>query len=163
MATMLPTPQPAQKAPPAPQQAPSEGLSSDQQETLKKFSLACAKALYDKKGVAKKIARAIKSNPKPAQGLADFAYNLTTMLDEKSGGMIDDELLAVAAADVLGQIVEIAHAAGVPATGVVVAEAIQIMLRRFMEETGASPDEVDKVMQNATPEKVGQMIDGGLQ
>ena len=137
----------------------SGSFTPEQTNALDKFSLAAQKALYDQGGVAEQLAQSMRGQDDVAQAVADFAYNLTSMLDEKSGGMLDDELLAPAASDVLGQVVEVAQAAGAKIASRDVAKATQLMLARFFSENGASPEEVDQFMSAADPEQVAGAID----
>ena len=146
------------------QEGPEAGaggeFTPEQKTELEAFSLAGQHALFDEKsGVSGQLAEAMKGAPDASQALCDFTYALVGMIDEKSGAKLDDELLAPAAADILGQVVEVAQAAGTKVGSREIAKATQLMLAKFFAESGASPDDVQKFMGAANPDDVGAHID----
>ena len=66
-----------------------------------KFLAAAKVLLFKKGGLAEDIGAQLIDADDPVAVLADQVYNLVAALDERSGGMLPDELLAPAAADVL--------------------------------------------------------------
>lgn len=136
-----------------------ESFTPQQEAALEDFGMAAKAALFGDSGIAEKLAAAVKGAPEPAQALADFAYNLTGMLDEKSGGMLDEELLVPAGAEVLGQVVEVAQAAGLPVDSKVVAQATRLMMARLFKESGASDEDIGQFMSSTNPDEVGTAIE----
>lgn len=101
-----------------------------------KFLAAAKVTLFQKGGLAETIGKELIDADDPVAVLADQTYNLVAALDERSGGMLPDELLAPAAADVLGMIVEIAKHAGVKLSKEDVGAAMTTMIKRYMSESG---------------------------
>ncbi len=101
-----------------------------------KFLAAAKVLLFKKGGLAEDIGRQLIDADDPVAVLADQVYNLVAALDERSGGMLPDELLAPAAADVLGMVVEIAQHAGVKMSKDDVGTAMTTMIKRYMSESG---------------------------
>ena len=101
-----------------------------------KFLAAAKVLLFKKGGLAEDIGLQLLDADDPVAVLADQVYNLVAALDERSGGMLPDELLAPAAADVLGMVVEIAQHAGVKMSKDDVGAAMTTMIKRYMSESG---------------------------
>lgn len=151
----------AEPALPPGAEADDGDFTPEQDAALKKFSLAVEHALYSGE-TAQKMAEAIAGADDKPKAISDFAYNLTAMVDEKSQGMLDDELIAPAAADVLGQVLEVAEAAGVQVGEVEMSKAVQLLLARYFEEIGATPEEVAQFMGAVDPALVGGAVRKGV-
>ena len=140
-------------------QGSDEGFTPEQEASLEKFSLACKQALFADGGMADKLSAELAKPEEDSQTLANFSYQLTAMLDAKSRGMLDVEALPAAAADVLDQVIEVAQAAGAKIGPKEVARATQLMLNKYLEENGASRDDLQKMNEAADAGKVGEAID----
>lgn len=105
-----------------------------------KFIAAAKVVLFKEGGLAERIAKTLKASDDPVAVLADEVYRLVAALDERSGGMLPDELLAPAAADILGMVAEIAMAAEVELTTEQVSQAMISMVERYMKESGEDPE-----------------------
>ena len=118
-------------------QDPNEaGEGEDGGPEYEKFIAAAKVVLYQDGGLADKIAEQLRASKTPVDTLADQVYNLVAALDERSKGMLPDELLAPAAADILGMVVEIASHAGVKLSHNDVGHAMTEMVQRYMREAG---------------------------
>lgn len=135
-----------------------EKLSPEQEAELKKFSLACSKVLFTEGGVVDKVVQTLQGGDIPTT-LANMAYDITKMIDEKAGGVLDEELIVPAAADVLGQIAEAAQVAKIPVKGREIAMATRIMLERYMTEQGEDPQQVKGMFDNVNHDEIGNSID----
>lgn len=119
-----------------------------------KFLAAAKVILFKEGGLAERIAKTLKASDDPVAVLADEVYQLVAALDERSGGMLADELLAPAAADILGMVSEIAMAAGVKLTTEEISQAMISMVERYMKESGEDP-------QGQMPGQPGQAAPAG--
>jgi hypothetical protein len=70
------------------------------------------------------------------RALAQAAYALVAMVDEKTQGLIADEDLAEVGADTLGVVAEIAEQEGLQIGSREVAAATNLMIRQYLEENG---------------------------
>ena len=150
--------QPAMQGQPAPedgqQAAPGGG------DALQRAMDVVQKALYGAEA-ARDVAKAMKSASDPAEGLAMTAYEMVAIADEATNGEIPDEDLIGFASEVLGEVADIANAAGVPVGGAQIAKAVQLMLVRFVTEQGIDPSQLQQAMAAVPPEQVGAMLEQG--
>ncbi len=101
-------------------------------------------ALYEQGG-AKDIAKLL-TGENPAQALAEQAYKIIEIADERTMGEIPDERLVEFAMEVLGEVAEIAEAAGGRIDGNVISEAFSTMMVRFLKEQGLDTAQVEAAM-----------------
>ena len=142
-------------AEPADKQADEEGGETESAGPEYEQFIAAAKViLFKEGGLAERIAKTLKASDDPVAVLADEVYRLVAALDERSGGMLADELLAPAAADILGMVAEIAIAAGVKLTTEEISQAMISMVERYMKESGEDP-------QGQMPGQPGQAAPAG--
>lgn len=144
-------PQPAQQRSPAAAVAP-QGDAYDAGMNIVRKSLYGAEAARD-------MAKALRSARDPAEGLASAAYEMVSIADEATEGAIPDERLVEFATEVLGEVADIATAAGVKIRGAVIAKAMQMMLVRYVTEQGMDPSQLQAAMAQVDPEKLGAQLD----
>lgn len=116
------------------------------------------KALYGEEA-ARDMAKALQTAGDPSEGLANAAYEMVTIADEATEGGIPDERLVEFATEVLGEVADIADAAGVTIKGVTIAKAMQMMLVRYVTEQGLDPSQLQAAMAQVDPEKLGAQLD----
>lgn len=116
------------------------------------------KALYGEEA-ARDMAKSLQSAGDPSEGLASAAYEMVTIADEATEGGIPDERLVEFATEVLGEVADIAEAAGVTIKGVTIAKAMQMMLIRYVTEQGLDPSQLQAAMAQVDPEKLGAQLD----
>jgi hypothetical protein len=116
------------------------------------------KALYGAEA-ARDVAAGLKKARDPAQGLADTAYEMVTLADEATEGAIPDEQLIAFASEVLGEVADIATAAGVKVSGATIAKAVQTMLLRYVAEQGLDITQLQQAMSQVDPEEVGMTLE----
>jgi hypothetical protein len=146
-------PMQAQAGQPPAQPGGQQGAESDDVPDHPAFDAAMEfvmQVLYNNKA-AKDIANQIKSAPSVSEGLADIAYNITSIVDEKTQGQVPDDLLGVLAMSILGEVSEVAEAAGVNPTEQDVANAFKNMLLRYMGEQGADTSQLQQAMDQVDP------------
>jgi hypothetical protein len=107
-------------------------------------------ALYAKEA-AKDVAKQLKAAPSVAEGMADVAYNITSIIDEKTDGQVPDELLVPLAMNVLEEVGEIADAAGLNPSPEDVAGAFKTMILRYLGEQGVDTTQLQQAMDQVDP------------
>ena len=145
----------AQAAPQAP--AAPAAPQGQQGDPIAKAMEVVQQSLYGAEA-ARDVAKALKMAPSIEQGLAETAYEMVAVADETVGG-IPDEQLVTFAAEVLGEVADIAEAAGIKVKGAHVAKAVQMMLIRFVTEQGMDPTQLQQAMAQVNPEEVGAQLD----
>ncbi len=108
------------------------------------------KALYAD-GAAKDVATQLKAAGSKVDGMADVAYEITSVVDERTQGSIPDELLVAFAMRVLEEVVEIGEAAGLDPQPEEVAQAFQQMILRYLNENGVDTSQLQQAMSQVDP------------
>lgn len=114
-------------------------------------ALTIAYEVLYKGDAAKDVAKQLKSAPTTEQGLADIAYNVTSIIDEKTQGKVPNELIAVLGMRILEEVTEIAEAAGVKPTPEDIAGAFKDMILRFLGEQGVDTSQLQQAMDQVDP------------
>jgi hypothetical protein len=107
-------------------------------------------ALYEN-GAARDVAQSLSSAPDPVSGLANTAYEMVTVVDERTDGEVPDELIILLAITILQEVAEIGEAAGIDASPANVAEAFKQMLLRFLGEQGMDTSQLEQAMADVDP------------
>jgi hypothetical protein len=139
---------------------PQGGLMGDEQpeanapkETDPIFQQAMSfayDALYSKEA-AKDVANQLEASSNVADAMADIAYNITSIIDEKTDGQVPDELLVPLAMNVLEEVGEIAEAAGIEPTPEDIATAFKTMILRYLGEQGIDTTQLQQAMDQVDP------------
>ena len=138
---------PPDQSPPAPQADPMQsGQQAPQQEqetpnateddpafqAAMKFAM---QALYQQ-GAADNVSAIMKKAPDMVEALSNTAYEMTSVVDEKTQGAVPDELLVLLASRILEEVADIAVASGAEVTPKIVAEAFKVMILRYVGDQG---------------------------
>lgn len=107
-------------------------------------------ALYAQEA-AKDVAKQLKSAPSLADGMSDVAYNITSIIDERTDGQVPDEMLVPLAMNVLEEVGEIADAAGMDPQPEDVATAFKTMILRYLGEQGVDTTQLQQAMDQVNP------------
>jgi hypothetical protein len=118
------------------------------------------KALYEG-GAAKDVATQLKSSGSVVEGLANVAYEMTSVVDERTDGQVPDELIVILGASILQEVADIAEAAGMKPSAQDVAEAFKQMLLRFLGEQGVDTTQLQQAMDEVDPAAFNQVADEG--
>jgi hypothetical protein len=118
-------------------------------------------ALYGKEA-ARDVAKAMQSANDPAEGLATTAYEMVAVADEATEGMVPDEMLVPLASEVLGEVADIAIAAGIEVRGATIAKAMQSMILRYVTEQGMDPTQLREAMAQVDQEQLGATLDAEM-
>ncbi len=152
--------QPAQPADDAPMPDDTGADDAGNSEAYDAAIQYAMTALY-KQGGAKQLAAALRSaGDNPAQAMADAAYQMMQIIDEKTGGDIPDEELVPLATEVLTEVAEVGEAAGLQIDGATIAEAMKAMLVRFVREQGGDTAQLEQAMNQIDPATFNQIAAG---
>lgn len=154
-------------------QMPQEGMPEDamdmeggpDEETDPAYAQAlelAMQALY-KNGAAEDIANTITKAQDVTQTLADTAYEICSIVDERTNGTIPDELIGVLASHILEEVSDIAEAAGLELTGAEVGGAMKLMILRFVGEQGMDTTQLEAAMNEVDPAEFDQIAAGDEQ
>lgn len=159
---------PAQRPAPTMQQAMPRGNENEQDEqempdpeTDPGYQQAvqfAMQALYENQA-AKQIAKSMRMQQDPVEALANTAYEIISIVDERTDGAVPDELLAPFAAFVLEEVSEIGEAAGLQIKPADVALALKQMILRFLGEQGVDTTQLQQAMDQVDPEEFNQAVE----
>lgn len=107
-------------------------------------------ALYEK-GAAQDVAKQMRATDDHVKALSDIAYEMTSVIDEKTEGQVPDELIMMLAIKVLTEVGDIAEAAGIPVSAQDIAGAFKDMLLRFLGENGMDTTQLSQAMDQIDP------------
>lgn len=107
-------------------------------------------ALYSNQA-AKDVSKQLKAAPSLVDGMANVAYEITSVVDERTNGEVPDELLVPLAMKILEEVVEIADASGLDPQPEDVALAFKQMILRYLQEQGADTAQLDEAMNQVDP------------
>ena len=112
-------------------------------------------ALYESKA-AKQVAQSMRAQQDPVEALANTAYEIISIVDDRTNGAVPDELLAAFAAFVLEEVAQIGEAAGLQIKPADVALALKQMILRFLGEQGVDTTQLQQAMDQVDPEEFNQ-------
>jgi hypothetical protein len=115
-------------------------------------------ALYENEA-AREVAQGLREAPDPVAGLADTAYEIVSIADERLDGEVPDDLIILLAINILQEVAEIGEAAGVDVSPTNVAEAFKQMLLRFLGENGMNTAELEQAMAEVDPSMFNQVAE----
>jgi hypothetical protein len=117
------------------------------------------KALYENQA-ASEVAEGLRSAPNPVEGMANAAYEITSVVDERTDGQVPDELIMLLGISVLNEVADIADAAGLQVRPADVAEAFKQMLLRFLAEQGLDTTQLQQALDQVDPALIEQQAQG---
>lgn len=134
-----------------PEGVESEGAEPDENDPAFQDAIALAmEALYSN-GAAKDVANQLKASQSPVDGVSDVAYEITSVVDERTDGKVPDELIVLLGMKILEEVVEIADAAGIDMSPVDIADAFKKMLLRYLGEQGMDTSQLEQAMNSVDP------------
>jgi hypothetical protein len=143
---------------PQPQDAATE-IEADESDPAYQAAIEMAMQVLYKEGGAKDVAQALRSASDPAAALADTTYEMVSTLDERTEGQVPDELLVSLAMTCLGEVADIAEAAGIKVGGREIAAAMQQMIIRYLSENGIDPSQMQQAMSQVNIDELGAQMD----
>ena len=157
---MAPQGAPAQEAMPqdmGAQMQPGQQAEPDESNPAFQAAMELAmEAMYGQKA-ARDIAETLRTSQDKVDGLANTAYEIVSIIDERTDGAVPDELLVLLATNVLEEVADIGEAAGLQITPADVATALKQMILRFLGEQGVDTTQLEQAMGQVNPEEFNQM------
>lgn len=151
--------------PPAPQQeqVPAGQVAGDEVDPdsdpnyvmALKFAM---QALYEN-GAAENVAKSLRGSRDPVEGLADTAYEITSIVEERTNGAVPDELFALLATRILQEVADIAQAAGIQLRPADIALALKQMILRYLGEQGVDTSQLQQAMDQVDPSEFDRMVE----
>jgi hypothetical protein len=117
-------------------------------------------ALYEN-GAAEGVAESLRTSRSPVEGLANTAYEITSIVDERTEGAVPDELFALLATKILEEVADIGEAAGLKYKGSDIALALKQMILRYLGEQGMDTTQLQQAMDQVDPEEFNRMAEEG--
>lgn len=157
-------PQQPQPAMPEEQGAPMSGEPQGQDEDPNnnpayvgalRFAM---QALYEN-GAAEGVAKSLRMARDPAEGLANTAYEIMGIVEERTDGAVPDELLVLLATRILEEVADIAEAAGIEVRGSTVAMALKQMILRYLGEQGMDTTQLAQAMDQVDPSEFDRVAE----
>lgn len=128
-----------------------EGAEPDENDPAFKTAIAYAMQVLYEQQAAKDVSQSLKSAPSVAEGMSNVAYEITTIVDEKTEGSVPDELLMLLGMKVLEEVADIAEASGLQPSTQDVAGAFKDMVLRFLGENGVDTAQLQQAMDQVDP------------
>lgn len=147
---------PAEAMPPEMASEMEEGSDPDSDPgyaTALKFAM---QALYEN-GAAEDVAKSLSTAPDPVDGLANTAYEITAIVEERTEGAVPDDLFALLATKILQEVADIGEAAGVQYQPSDIAQALKDMILRYLGEQGMDTSQLQQAMDQVDPEEFNRM------
>jgi uncharacterized protein YidB (DUF937 family) len=141
------------QAAPGMQGKPEKDESDPNYQAALEFAM---KALYSEKA-AKDIAKTLRTSKDPSEALGTIAYEIMSIIDERTQGAVPDELLALLATKILEEVASIAEAANIPVKPSDLALALKQMILRFLGEQGVDTTQLQQAMDQVNPEEFNRM------
>lgn len=132
---------------------------ADQQNPAYMKALEMAKAKLYEEGAAEGLAQTLASAPEPAQAMADMARMMLQGVDDMTEGEVPDEMFMSLGLELLGEVAEIAQAAGQPIDGKTIAAAAREFILGVTEDLGGDTAPLKEAMGSIDPAEVGAALD----
>ena len=133
-----------------------EGPDPDSDPGYQQAMAFSMEALYGQEA-AKNVAKSLKTGGDPSEALANTAYEIVSIVDERTEGAIPDELLVLFASNILEEVAEIGEAAGMQYRPSDVALALKQMILRFLGEQGVDTTQLQQAMDQVDPEEFNRL------
>ena len=142
-----------------PPEAMDEGMDEGADESHPAFQAAVQlinDTLY-KEGAADNIHNVLAKGEMSADKLADIAYEMTAIADERTEGQVPDELLVLLASTSLQEVADIAIASGAQLQPADLAQAMETMILRYVGEMGHDTRALQEAMDSVPKETFNEM------
>lgn len=116
-------------------------------------------ALYQN-NAADGVAKSLRTARDSVEGLANTAYDITSIVDERTEGAVPDELFALLATKILQEVADIGEAAGIKYKASDIALALKQMILRYLGEQGMDTTQLQQAMDQVDPEEFNRMSQG---
>ena len=160
---VMPPEQPAGMTPQDPglMQQPDQPEADENDPAFQDAMKFAMQALYQQ-GAADNVSAVLKQSPDIVEALSNTAYEMTSIVDEKTQGAVPDELLVLLASRVLEEVADIAVASGVEVTPKIVAEAFKVMILRYVGDQGHDTRQLQAAMDAVPDEDFESLLNSDL-
>lgn len=134
----------------APEQVDTSDAPDENNPAFVQATQFAMQVLYQN-GAAQDVAKQMRAAKDHVQALSDIAYEMTSVIDEKTQGEVPDDLIVLLSIKVLTEVGDIAEAAGVKITPQDIAGAFKDMLLRFLGENGVDTTQLQQAMDQIDP------------
>lgn len=136
-----------------------EQPSPQEQDAMDKVVLASLKVIYDQNTHQGIVDMLTQGKADPAKALADTTTLIITQVDKKSGGKVPELVILPAAADVLGELGNLATKAGIfQVDEKISGQAMQKTILGLAEQYGVAPEDVQALLQSMPKDQIQQMV-----
>lgn len=153
--SQAPMPNEGMREQPMQGQGMEEGADEDDPNYIQALSFAMD-VLYEKEA-AKNVAQSLRGAQDPVEALANTAYEITSIVDERTDGNVPDDYLVLLATRILEEVAEIAEAAGIQIRPSDIALALKQMILRYLGEQGVDTTQLQQAMDQVNPEEFNAM------
>ena len=115
-------------------------------------------ALYEN-GAAENVAKSLRGSRDPVEALANTAYEITSIVEERTEGAVPDELFALLATRILQEVADIGEAAGMKLRPADIALALKQMILRYLGEQGVDTTQLQQAMDQVDPSEFDRMVE----
>lgn len=113
-------------------------------------------ALY-KNGAAEHVAKVLSTAKDKVEAMANTAYEMTAVVDERTEGKVPDGLFALLAMRILNEVSSIAIAAHIDIEPSDIATALKTMILRYLGEQGHDVSQLQQAMDQVDPNEFNKM------
>lgn len=138
-------------------QAESEEVNLD--DPAYKAALKEARSRLYSKEVAEGLAKSLLYAPDVATGIADQTKALLEATDQLTEGTVPDELYMMLGIELMGDVAEMAEAAGLSVTGTDLVKAMRQFMLGVIEDLGGDVNDLNAAMSQIDPQQAGGMLD----
>ena len=132
--------------------APSaEGKEPDENHPAFIQAMRYAMQVLYEQNAADDVAKQLSAGQDKVEALANIAYEITTVVDEKTNGEVPRELIALLAMGILKEVIDIAEATKMDITPADAAGAFKQMLLRYLGENGVDTTQLQQSMDQVDP------------
>lgn len=131
--------------------APAEDEELDEKNPAFVQAMRYAMQVLYEQNAADDVAKQLNAGQDKVEALANIAYEITTVVDEKTNGEVPRDLIALLAMAILNEVIDIAQATKIELTSADAAGAFKIMLLRYLGENGVDTSQLQQSMDQVDP------------
>jgi len=137
----------------------SEQSTAEEQDHYERVVLAGDEIIFGDGKAREAVVKQLKLNAdQPAQGLADATSMLVVNIDEQSGNQVPETVILPAATELLEHMADLAESLKMFAIDdAVVNRAGQIMIQNLGDAYGATPEDIQAMMDSVAPEEAERL------
>lgn len=138
-----------------------EDVEADPDDPRLERAMRMARESLYRNGAAEELAMALQQAPSVAEGIAEAAYNMLQMVDDMTRNAVPDELFMLLGMQLLGEVADIATAAGAQPQPRDIAQAMQQLMLRVVEDAGGDTSQLREAMASIPPDALDAVAQEG--